>query len=99
TSVSAQEQQPDKVKKQQEIEALKVAFITKELELSAEEAQKFWPVFNEYAKEKKALIKENKDDALERDEKVLNLRKKYKDPFTKIIGAERVKKLYNAEGR
>jgi hypothetical protein len=30
------------------IKALKMAFITERLQLSAEEAQKFWPIYNEY---------------------------------------------------
>lgn len=30
----------------EKIEQLKIAFITKELELSAQEAEKFWPVYN-----------------------------------------------------
>jgi len=45
----AQEEQPSE-KKQQEIEALKIAFISKELELTPEEAQKFWPVYNHIQK-------------------------------------------------
>lgn len=38
---------PDEFKK---VEAYKVKFITDKLDLSAEEAQKFWPVYNEYSK-------------------------------------------------
>jgi hypothetical protein len=34
--------------KKEKIEALKIAFITKALSLSSEEAQKFWPIYNEY---------------------------------------------------
>lgn len=34
--------------KNEKIQALKVAFITQELELSSSEAQKFWPVYNDY---------------------------------------------------
>ena len=33
------------------INAAKVAFFTQQLDLSVEEAQKFWPVYNEYNKE------------------------------------------------
>ena len=33
--------------KKQKIEDLKIAFITRELHLSQEKAQKFWPVYNE----------------------------------------------------
>jgi hypothetical protein len=97
--VKAQEDSPlASEKKQQGIDALKVAFISKELELTPDEAQKFWPVYNQYAKElKKTLTHDN--DALDRDEKVLNLRKSYRDQFSKVVGQPRMNKIFNAEGR
>jgi hypothetical protein len=85
-------------KRQQDIEALKVAFISKELELTPDEAQKFWPVYNQYSKELKTTIKDDAD-VLDRDEKVLNLRKRYRDQFTKILGQQRMNRIFNAEGR
>lgn len=39
--------QPSKEKKEQ-IKALKTAFITTELELTPQEAEKFWPVYNAF---------------------------------------------------
>ncbi len=42
----------------QEIKAQKSAFITQRLDLSPEEAQKFWPVYNQYDKEIEANRKE-----------------------------------------
>lgn len=36
------------------IDAIKVAYITKRLDLTEEEAQKFWPVYNKYEDEKEA---------------------------------------------
>ena len=48
----------DKNKNQEKIEAKKIGFITEKLELTAEEAQRFWPVYNEYTAKRKA-IKEN----------------------------------------
>lgn len=80
------------------IQALKIAFITQKLDLTTAEAQKFWPVYNEYDDEVKSLKKNNNGDVLERDERLLNLRKKYKVQFDKILGADRTNKLYNAEG-
>lgn len=94
----AQEEQQPSEKKVADIEALKVAFISKDLDLTPDEAQKFWPVYNQYSKELKATRIDN-PDALDRDEKVLNLRKGYKEQFTKILGPQRVNKMYNAEGR
>lgn len=42
------------------IEAYKVAFFTRELDLTPEEAQVFWPIFNEHEDKFKALKKEYK---------------------------------------
>ena len=42
--------------KREKIEALKISFITTELELTPEEAEKFWPVYNEM----EAKIKQEK---------------------------------------
>lgn len=100
TAVYAQDdigQLPEK--KQENIEALKVAFISKELELTPEEAQRFWPVYNQYSKELKTTFLNGNDNVLDRDEKVLNLRKRYRDEFTKVLGGQRVNKMFIAEGR
>ena len=37
------------------VEALRVAFISKQLELSPAESEKFWPVYNEYNDKLKAI--------------------------------------------
>ncbi|MBQ0006934.1 MAG: hypothetical protein KBS57_05990 [Alistipes sp.] len=37
----------------EQIESMKVAFFTKELDLSPEEASAFWPVYNQFSKELK----------------------------------------------
>ena len=80
------------------IQALKIAFITQKLDLSASEAQIFWPVYNQYDDEVKNLKRTNNGDVIERDEKLLNIRKKDKVQFEKILGADRANKLYNVEG-
>jgi Spy/CpxP family protein refolding chaperone len=46
-------------KKKEQIKALKVAFITNELELTSDEATKFWPLFNAF-EEKQQEIKKQK---------------------------------------
>jgi len=43
------------------IEAEKVAFITNKLDLSIEEAQSFWPVYNEYQKKRKDIFIEKRE--------------------------------------
>jgi len=37
------------------IENLKIAFITRKLDLSTEQAQQFWPIFNEFETKRKAI--------------------------------------------
>lgn len=39
----------------QRIDAQKVAFITDQLQLTPEEAQKFWPIYNQYTAQKEEL--------------------------------------------
>src|SRR6476620_10673268 len=66
----------------EKIEALKIAFITQKLQLTSDEAQKFWPVYNQYENEIRSLQLDNRNGpALENEEKLLGIRKKYKTPF------------------
>jgi hypothetical protein len=44
----------------EKIEALQVAFLTQELELTADEAQKFWPLYNDIKEDREKLYKEKK---------------------------------------
>jgi hypothetical protein len=82
--------------KEKKIEAIRTAFITKYLDLSPEEAQKFWPVHNKFVNEVKQAAKTHKDDALKREEAVLNVKKKYKPDFVSAIGEIKFNKFLNA---
>ncbi len=61
-SFSAFAQEPSKEKKEDKVKAWKIAFITERLDLTSEEAQKFWPIFNAYEAECKALKEKYKVD-------------------------------------
>lgn len=54
-------QEKEKGKRHERIEALKVAHITSELELTPEESQKFWPVYNKYNEELRTIKKDRKE--------------------------------------
>lgn len=43
------------------VQQLKIAFISERLNLTREEAEKFWPIFNDFDDQKMALRKELKD--------------------------------------
>lgn len=108
--------QPDNPKHRERIKALKIAYITEHVELSAEQAEKFWPVYNRFEKEMHSLHRgfmekyrsdnpdtdprtahEYIDANLDFQEQALELKKKYKDEFLKVISAQQVADLYRAE--
>jgi nitrate reductase assembly molybdenum cofactor insertion protein NarJ len=71
------------------LEALKTAYVTKQLNLTTEEAEKFWPVYRSYAADLHKMRQEQRGgDVLELEENVLNLRKKYRGEFKKVLNAD-----------
>jgi hypothetical protein len=92
--------------KGEKIEALRIAFISQELNLNPQEAQKFWPVYNQYRGDLKTLHQNFKMDAngqmdatqqLDFEQKKLDLKKKYKGQFEGALGKDKVNQLYNLE--
>jgi len=82
------------------IEALKIAYLTKKLNLSTEEAQRFWPIYNQYMSEvRKTRIdaRQNKEGEIPTEEKLLNIRKKYNGEFNKALSSEKVNTFFKAE--
>lgn len=82
------------------VEALKIAYLTQKLNLSTEEAQKFWPIYNKYAAEIRKTRSDgrlNKETEIEIEEKILGIRKKYNGEFTKALSPEKVNAFFKAE--
>ncbi|HEX6428026.1 MAG TPA: hypothetical protein VF008_10090 [Niastella sp.] len=82
------------------LEALKIGYLTKKLNLSTDEAQKFWPIYNQYMTEiRKTRIdaRQNKEGEIPTEEKLLNIRKKYNGEFNKALSSEKVNTFFKAE--
>ncbi len=79
------------------IQALKIAYLTKKLNLSPEEAQKFWPVYNKYEDEIRKVKLDNRADELKREEKILEVRKKFNGEFLKALSSEKVNSFFRVE--
>jgi len=80
--------------------AYKIAYLTRKLNLSTEEAQKFWPIYNQYEAEIRKTRQEarkNKEKDIDTDEKLLNIRKRYDEEFSKAISKEKVNTFFRAE--
>lgn len=50
--------QNDRQEKEDKIKALKIAYLTENLDLSTTEAQKFWPIYNTYEEQQQSLRSE-----------------------------------------
>lgn len=92
-------QNDTKENRTEKVQALKIAFITQKLELTSAEAQKFWPVYNRYETDLRQVMKDNRSggDVIDNEEKVLNIKKKYRTEFTSVIGPSKTNILFNAE--
>lgn len=95
---SLQAQDGDALKRAEKVQALKIAFITQKLELTSAEAENFWPVYGQYEKDVKQLFGDRKsNDVIENEEQLLNIRKKYRPQFEKVLGKPRMNKLFSTE--
>ena len=82
------------------IEALKIAYITKKLNLSPDEAQRFWPIYNNYANEMRDVRREqrkNNGSEIETEEKYLRIRKKYNTEFSRALNPDKVNTFFRSE--
>ena len=95
----------------EKIRAAHAAYVTERLELTASEAEKFWPLYRQYIEKRRGLRQQLREERregtdgeklLELDLKIkqqeLDLEKEYTQQFQKIISAEKLLKLRQAEG-
>jgi Skp family chaperone for outer membrane proteins len=82
--------------KSQKIQALYIAYITRELQLTETEAQKFWPLHNQFDSELKSIHQNNLPE-LESEEASLKVKKSYRDRFAKIIGPNRTDDFFKKD--
>ena len=67
------------------IELLKIQFINKKLALTTEEAEKFWPVYEENKLSLMEIFKTKMNDEILLQEAMLNAKKKYKNNLKPIL--------------
>lgn len=82
------------------IEALKIAYLTKKLNLSPAEAQKFWPVYNKYTAEiREAQIeaRKNKTSEIDKEDKILSIRKRFQTEFARALTEEKANSFFRVE--
>lgn len=97
--------------KAKRIDEIKIEFISKKLNLDADEEEKFIPVYRSYQKEFYKLLQQKKaarirnandpdksvDEDFKFEYKMLELKKRYKQQFRQVLSPEQLKTLYQAE--
>ncbi|OYX13815.1 MAG: hypothetical protein B7Z16_15240 [Algoriphagus sp. 32-45-6] len=58
TSISANAQRPGQKVDPERLQAARIAFITSRIELTSEQAEKFWPIFNKYTETREATMRQ-----------------------------------------
>jgi hypothetical protein len=86
-------------------------FLSNQLDLSDDEAVRFWPLYHQYQQELTAVrilkrlnnsnASANGTEQINKDlyyeNQLLNIRKRYRDEFLKILPPEKVSELYKSE--
>lgn len=72
-------------------------FIQQRMNLSKAEAEKFNPIFLRYFREWRNTLKENKNDKLILQKRIVELRLKYRNEFKDVIGEKRSNDVYKQQ--
>ena len=70
------------------LELFSIQFITKKLNLTPAEAEKFWPVYNEQKAASRNLMQTAKEDEIAFQEAMLVIRKRFKKDLMPILKTE-----------
>ena len=81
------------------VEAVKMAYMTEQLNLTPQEAQSFWPVYNSYTNEIRQARQQYANDEVAYEKKVVQIKERYQGNFRKVLGSntQRVNKVYTSE--
>jgi hypothetical protein len=75
-----------------------MAYITQQVNLSPDEAEKFWPVYNNYNQEMEKARQDYPNDAVNYESKVVEIRKRYQGQFKNVLNNDgRVNKIFTSE--
>jgi hypothetical protein len=103
------------VKVRDKINAARVAYITEQLQLTPEEAERFWPIYREFSERRREIRQQLRDagkrpDPAKSDQELvdhqfkikqqeLDLEKDYSGRLLKVISAQKLRTLPQAERR
>jgi hypothetical protein len=104
--------QPQDQKVRDKIEAARIAYITDQLQLTPGEAEKFWPIYREFAERRRGIRQQMRearnansgqtdqeavDQQFKMKQQELDLEKDYSGRLLKVISAQKLRSLPQAE--
>ena len=91
------------------VEMAKEKYVDRQLDLSDDEAAKFWPVYRQYTQEtnkvrrlkRQNMLSNRSPDQTEKDiyyeQQLVDIKRRYNQEFLKILPPEKVSKIYRSE--
>ena len=91
------------------VEAAKESYVDRQLDLSDDEAAKFWPLYRQYNQEmitirrlkRQNMLSNRSKDQTEKDiyyeQQMVDIKRRYNQEFLKILPAQKVSKMYRSE--
>jgi len=95
-AIAQENQAGEDLSKQEKIKSLYVAYVTQQLQLTPDEAQRFWPVHTQFEKELKGVKRDISE--LDRQQAALDIKKRYQANFSKILGNNRCERFFRMDG-
>lgn len=112
-SAFAQESALSREQHREQIQAMKIAYITEKVGLTPSESERFWPVYNEYWKERRDLAHRKRDLFKKIEQSVVTraaldemfeietsetaLLRRYNERFLTILSTDKTAKMFVAE--
>lgn len=112
TSTPGYAQQGSDAELRDRIRAAQVAYLSQKLDLTPDEAQKFWPLYNQYTKEVELLIAErhntttsakaadhptNDNNELGYEQRMLDIKNRYNKEFQKVLPSTKAGNVFRTE--
>jgi hypothetical protein len=112
TSTAGYAQQGSDAELRDRIRAAQVAYLSQKLDLTPDEAQKFWPLYNQYTKEVELLIAErhntntstksadrpaNDNNELGYEQRMLDIKNHYNKEFQKVLPSTKAGNVFRTE--
>ncbi len=93
------------------IQSIKMDYLSDKMNLTSEEADRFWPVYKNYQNELNVVLHQKRqnmlnskknpqdivNDNLDYDSKILTIKKRYNDEFSKILPSDKLMHFYKSE--